>query len=273
MNGTTTGSILDDIVARTRSDLTQRKSSAPRDTLERRCLERDIPIRLSEQLTQQDMAVIAEIKRASPSRGVFPIDVNPPVVAAEYIAGGAAAISVLTNEPYFRGSLDDLQAAAAVAHRGEQPIPVLRKDFIVDLYQVVEARAHGADAILLIVAVLDDATLAALLAEADRRGMDALVEVHDEGEMQRAAHAGARVIGINNRDLRTFTVDLAVTERLAPLAPPGSVVVAESGIFDAGDVRRLARAGARAVLVGEGLILAADRPAAVRELSSCSDRP
>jgi indole-3-glycerol phosphate synthase len=215
------------------------------------------------------MSVIAEIKRASPSRGIFPVPVDPVSLAAEYVAGGAAAISVLTDAPYFRGSLDDLAAAATVAHGAARPVPVLLKDFVVDPFQIAEARAYGADAILLIVAALDDGTLAFLLAEARRRGMDALVEVHDEREIERAIEIGASVIGINNRDLRTFTVDLAVTERLAPLAPPDAVVVAESGIFDAADVQRLAKAGASAILVGEGLIMAEDRAAAIGALGSC----
>ena len=210
--------------------------------------------------------VIAEIKRASPSRGVFPVAVDPAAVAAEYLAGGAAALSVLTDEPFFRGSLADLEAVAGVAHRGPRPAPVLRKDFVVDPFQIVEARAHGADAILLIVVALDDALLRSLLAESARLGMDALVEVHDETELERAADAGATLIGINNRDLRSFHVDLAVTERLAPLAPDGALLVGESGIFTGEDVTRLRRAGIDAVLVGESLIVAPDRAAAVRAL-------
>ena len=199
---------------------------------------------------------------------MFPVAVDPATVAASYLAGGAAALSVLTDEPFFKGSLEDLTAAAEVAHRQAQPAPVLRKDFILDPYQIVEARAHGADAILLIVAALSDAYLRELLAAATEQGMDALVEVHDEAEIERAVAAGASLIGINNRDLRTFTVDLAVTERLAPLVPPGRVLVGESGVFSAVDVQRLGRAGVAAVLIGEGLILAEDRTAAVRSLLS-----
>jgi indole-3-glycerol phosphate synthase len=212
------------------------------------------------------MSVIAEIKRASPSRGAFPVVVNPREVANDYVAGSAAAISVLTDTPFFQGSLQDLEAAAKVAHGAERPVPVLRKDFIIDSYQIVEARAHGADAILLIVAALDDVALAELLSVARELKMDALVEVHDEREMERAVCAGVKVLGINNRDLKSFTVDLGVTERLAPLAPNNTVVVAESGVFGSAEVKRLQVAGADAVLVGEGLIPASDRSAAVRSL-------
>ena len=173
---------------------------------------------------------------------------------------------MLTDEPFFQGSLDDLDAAADVAHAHAKPVPVLRKDFVVDSYQIVEARAHGADAVLLIVAALDDAALAELLAAAAAWGMDALVEVHDESEMERAAAVGANLIGINNRDLKSFAVDLGVSERLAPLAPADAVIVAESGVFGPEDVKRLHEAGAHAVLVGESLVTAPDRAAAVEAL-------
>jgi indole-3-glycerol phosphate synthase len=194
------------------------------------------------------------------------VEVYPAAVASAYLEGGASALSVLTNGPYFRGSIDDLIVAADVAHGWSAPAPVLRKDFMLDPYQVLEARGFGADAILLIVAALSDQQLRELLAAASELGMDSLVEVHDETEMERAVAAGATLIGINNRDLRTFAVDLAVTERLAPLAPPGSTLVGESGIFSREDVLRLKRAGVAAVLIGEGLILAPDRAAAVRSL-------
>jgi indole-3-glycerol phosphate synthase len=212
------------------------------------------------------MSVIAEIKRASPSRGTFPVAVEPASLARDYIAGGATAISVLTDEPFFQGSLGDLAAAARIAHAHVSPVPVLRKDFMVDPYQIAEARAHGADAVLLIVAALDDSALAELLATASAWGMDALVEVHDEREMERAAAVGAKVVGINNRDLKSFAVDLRVTERLAPLAPADAVIVAESGVFEPGDVKRLHEVGARAVLVGEAIVTAPDRAEAVKAL-------
>lgn len=261
-----TGTILDAILARTASDLEVRKRQTPIDSLTELAIEQRPAIRLGERLKRRGVAVIAEIKRASPSRGVFPVSVDPEAVAAEYIAGGAAAISVLTDGPFFQGSLADLESAAKVAHAVDDGVPILRKDFVIDPYQVVEARARGADAVLLIVAALDDAALPELLNAAERWGMDALVEVHDKDEMARAAAAGATVIGINNRDLKTFTVDLAVTERLAPLAPEGAAIVAESGVFGPADVERLRRAGAHAVLVGEGLIIAPDRAEAVRTL-------
>jgi indole-3-glycerol phosphate synthase len=266
-----TGTILDRILARTASDLAARKRTTPPAGLERMAAEQAEPLGLRRAIDGHGVAVIAEIKRASPSRGLFPVAVDPPAVARAYLEGGAVALSVLTDAPFFRGSLVDLAAVAAVAHDAGRPAPVLRKDFVLDPYQVVEARAHGADAILLIVAALDDATLADLLATARGHGLDALVEVHDEAEMARAAAAGAGLIGINNRDLRSFSVDLGVTERLAPLAPPGAVLVAESGVFTTADVTRLGRAGIQAVLVGEGLILAPDRTAAVRAL--LGDRP
>lgn len=263
-----TGTILDAILARTASDLEARKDAFPVAGLEAVAAAQPPAIRLGARLKGLTVAVIAEIKRASPSRGVFPVTVDPAAVAAEYIAGGAAAISVLTDEPFFQGSLADMEAAAHVAHAVKGSVPILRKDFVIDPYQVVEARARGADAVLLIIAALSDAALVELLAAADTLGMDALVEVHDEEEMRRAAGAGATAIGINNRNLKTFGVDLAVTERLAPHAPRGAAIVAESGVFGAADAERLHRAGADAVLVGEGLITAPNRTEAVRALRS-----
>jgi indole-3-glycerol phosphate synthase len=263
---TSTGTILDAILERSAADLQRRKSEIPANALMEIARTRSAPVSLRASLSRPGISVIAEIKRASPSRGRFPVEVDPASVAAEYAAGGAAAISVLTDEPYFLGSLDDLEAAAEIAHAEIAGIPVLRKDFVVDPYQVIEARASGADAVLLIVGALDDALLRELVAIVDVWGMEALVEVHDEAEMTRAATAGAKVIGINNRDLKTFHVDLAVTERLAPLAQEGAVIVAESGIFGPDDAKRLASAGADAILVGEGLITAPDRAEALRAL-------
>jgi indole-3-glycerol phosphate synthase len=273
MNEVRTGTILDRILDRTRADVALRKERRPLGELEAAAIGRAPALSLRQALLEPGVSVIAEIKRASPSRGVFPVDVDPAQVAAEYGAGGAAALSVLTDEPFFQGSLNDLERAAAVAHDPEFGMPVLRKDFIVDPYQIVEARAHGADAILLIVAALEDAELIEFLAVARSLGMDALVETHDEREMERAAAIGAEIIGINNRDLKTFTIDLAVTERLAPLAPSGAVLVAESGIFGPAEMARVERAGADAVLVGEGLIVEPDRAAAVRALRSNLDEP
>lgn len=262
-----TGTYLDRILARTTADLADRKRSVAIDDLRRKAADRRPPVDFAAALARPGVGVIAEVKRGSPSRGIFPTAVEPEDVALAYVAGGAAAISVLTDGPFFQGSLDDLDTVAAVAHAAEPAVPVLRKDFIVDPYQIVESRAHGADALLLIVAALGDATLRTLLRETRAWGMEALVEVHDAAEMERAVAAEARVIGINNRDLRDFSVDLATTERIAPLAPEGSAIVGESGIFDRTDVERLRRAGVAAVLVGEGLIVQTDRAAAVRGLT------
>ena len=261
-----TGTILDAILFRTAADLAARKMTARVSDLEAAARSRRAPLSLRAALAGPEMSVIAEIKRASPSRGAFPVSIDPAMVAKEYVAGGAAAISVLTDQPYFQGSLDDLEIAAGAAHDQAGPVPVLRKDFVIDLYQIAEARAYGADAVLLIVAALDDSALAEFLAATADWGMDALVEVHDDREMERAAAVGAKVIGINNRDLKSFAVDLGVTERLAPSAPTDAVIVAESGVFGASDVKRLHDAGAHAVLVGEGLITAPDRAGAIQAL-------
>lgn len=209
----------------------------------------------------EGFALIAEIKKASPSKGLIRADFQPADHARAYAAGGAACLSVLTDAPYFQGHEDYLIEA-----RGACSLPVLRKDFMVDPWQVAEARSIGADAILIIVAALDDTAMAEIEAAALERGMDVLVEVHNEAEMERAARLTSRLIGVNNRDLKRFVTDLAVTERLAPLAPEGTLLVSESGIGSHADLERLGASGAGAFLVGESLMRERDVEAATRAL-------
>jgi indole-3-glycerol phosphate synthase len=206
--------------------------------------------------------LIAEVKRASPSQGLFRADLDPIAQASTYAAAGAAAVSVLTDARYFHGSLDDL-----VLVRRAVPVPVLRKEFIVDEYQLWEAREAGADAVLLIVAALDDAVLRDLLGAAKGAGLATLVEVHTAAELDRALRLGAPVIGINNRDLQTLTTTLAPSLALLPQIPPGPIAVSESGLRTGADVAQVVAAGAHAVLVGETLLRAEDVAAKVRELS------
>ncbi len=259
--------ILDEILGHKRRELKRARAAVPAGEMERRARERGEPTRGFREALRTAPAprVIAEIKRRSPSRGEIRADFDPAACARAYASGGAAALSVLTDEHYFGGHLDFLAAA-----RGQVELPILRKDFIVDPYQVDETRAGGADAVLLIVAALSPADLRSLRERAVAWGLDVLIEVHEESEIQVALEAGADLVGINNRDLRSFQVDLGVCERLLPKLPEGVLAVAESGIFSAGDVTRLESVGAHAFLVGEALMRERDIGLALRRLRRTS---
>lgn len=257
-------SILDEIVAAKRGELADARRAAPLADLERAAARLARPLNLSGALLGGGVRLIAEVKKASPSRGLLSPDFDPERLAATYVANGAAAVSCLTD-PRFQGELAHLAAIKESGASGRAP--VLRKDFIFDPYQVYEARAAGADGILLIVAILEPPLLQELLAAAQSLWMQCLVEVHDERELETALSAGAEIIGINNRDLHTFATDLAVTGRLAPLVPRGRVIVSESGIFTRDDLRMLQRLRVNAALVGEALVTAPDTAAKVRELA------
>ncbi|MBI5303496.1 MAG: indole-3-glycerol phosphate synthase TrpC [Chloroflexi bacterium] len=254
--------ILDDIIAHKRQEVDALKQRVPLSEIRARAEATPPPRDFAGALQRDTIALIAEIKRVSPSRGALNAIADPVALARVYAENGASAISVLTDEKYFHGSLDDLRAVRAAVS-----VPVLRKDFTVDAYQIFESRAASADAILLIVRVLGDTQLREYLACARDLGLGTLVEIHDERDLARAVAANARVIGINNRNLADFTVDLATTERLAPKIASDKIVVAESGVFTREDVSRAAHAGARAVLVGEALVRAGEIAARVKELT------
>jgi len=253
--------ILDDILRDKRTDLDLCRRSTPLAALQGRALYQEKRRGFRAALDTGARTVIAEVKKASPSKGVIRPDFDPVWIANRYAACGASAISVLTEERYFQGSLAYLEAI-----RGAVDRPLLRKDFLFDSYQLHEARAHGADAVLLIVAMLDDIQLRDLAAEATELGLDTLVEVHDRSELDRAAAMGADLIGINNRNLHTFHVTLATTESLVPFLPPSALVVGESGIETMADIARLERAGVHCFLVGESLMRAPDPGERLRAL-------
>ncbi len=256
--------MLNTIVSNTSEEVKSRRSLVPISTIRKSAEAMPSAHDFKLALEKDCVAVIAEIKRKSPSRGSLR-EINAPALAQIYQSFGAAAISILTDYRFFGGEIADIEAV-----RKEVDLPLLRKDFVIDEYQIYEAKAAGADAFLLIAKILSDTQMKEYLALASDLHLGTLMEVHDEQEMERALSAGAPIIGINNRDLSNFTIDLAVTERLASLVPKDRVLVAESGIFTSEHVERVARAGAQAVLVGESLVRASSVEEKIRELAGVS---
>jgi indole-3-glycerol phosphate synthase len=256
--------ILDEIVANKRNELAVTREQVPLAYLERRVTKQSAAKDFAAALKGDHVRLIAEVKKASPSRGIISANFDPVGMASVYAQNGAAAISVLTESRYFQGSLETLDHIGEAL--GARRSPLLRKDFIFDPYQVYESRAHGADALLLIASVLGRVELEGLIGLAHGLGMKCLVEAHDEAELDAALATSAVIIGINNRDLKTFRVDLGTTERLRPGIPKDRIVVSESGIRTPADMERLRACGVDAVLVGEALMSSPDVPARMREL-------
>jgi len=253
--------ILEEIVAAKRQELVRSQAELPLPELEKRILQQAPALDFGKALRGEGVSVIAEVKKASPSKGLLCPNFDPVALAQTYAASGASAVSVLTEADYFQGSLKDL---ASIKQKVQ--IPLLRKDFLFDVYQIYESRAFGADAVLLITTILTDKELQKFLSLAHELGMQCLVEVHDRPELERALQSGAKIIGINNRNLHTFSVDITTTERLIPLVPRDRIVVSESGIRGREDVQRLREWGVDAILVGEALVTAEDVAAKLREL-------
>ena len=256
-----TGTILDRVVEARRVAFQRRQKTVPLPVLKMAVAKNDPPREFGAALVRDGLNVIAELKKASPSRGVLRADLDPAALALQLEQAGAAALSVLTEEEFFQGTLENLRSARKAVH-----VPVLRKDFILDEWQVWESRAAGADSLLLIAAVLSDATLRQLLALARELKMEPLVEVHTRNELSRGLDAGARIVGVNNRDLRTFDVRLETSLELIEAIPDECIAVSESGVSSNEDLRRLRAAGFDAFLVGEHLIQSPDPAAALKDL-------